>query len=390
MTQILPSTDPLLNSGVNWTRSGDTYTTTGQFASIIFEFSPLTSGKLYFEIQMTSETSSFGWYFGIQRTPQRTGNFHNGTSANGNLAESVNFLPTLNTRHRVIVDLTAGTMQIDNNAVQTLAGTGPIYFGIYDGTSGGTGAGILYYTASSFLNSIPAGTTAWADATNATAPGLSIIPLSPVGVGNTFVVRLVANVADNTQIPYTITDVSSTDIDGAALTGNFVVVNSSAEITFKSTAANTPKTFSISSNNFTQAVSLIENIYGLSLISEDPNILFSSVNFPLSVDLSSSANLTNISILNPQDLFKFYSQASDVVTFFTSLNGPSLIDLSIYNTGLLNITVLQANNLYKHVLQLGDPVMEVGKAFLSTDFVSITDFNVPDPVPLTFPERWAG
>lgn len=219
--------------------------------------------------------------------------------------------------------------------------------------------------------------------------GLSVNSNS-VASGKTLTVTLTSQgTADGTVVPYTVSGVNSADINGASLTGNFVIVDNSSVVSFLITTTSR-KTLSIASNGFTQTATLLENIYGLSLISEDPNILFSSVNFPLSVDLSSSANLTNISILNPQDLYKFYAQASDVVTFFTSLNGPSLIDLSSYNTGLLNITVLQTNNLYKHVLQLGDPVIEVGKAFISADFVSITNFNVPDPIPLTFPERWAG
>jgi len=161
--QILPSTDPSLNSGTNWSRSGDTYTTTGQFASIIFDFAPLTTGKIYFEITRTSG-GDFGWYFGIQRAPTRTGNFHDGTSTNGNGASVVTVLPTLNTRHRVIVDLDAATMQVDNGSAQTLSGTGPIYFGIYDGASGATGSGTLFYKTNTFNNSVPSGTIGWYDA----------------------------------------------------------------------------------------------------------------------------------------------------------------------------------------------------------------------------------
>lgn len=126
------------------------------------------------------------------------------------------------------------------------------------------------------------------------------------------------------------------------------------------------------------------------LLSEDPNILFSSLNFPLSVNLSSNANLTNISILSPQELYKFHSQAADSVTVATSLNLRHVIDISTSTTDLLSITILQANNLYQHAIQLGDSVLVGNKTFYSTDFVSITDFNVPEPIPLTFLERWAG
>lgn len=128
------------------------------------------------------------------------------------------------------------------------------------------------------------------------------------------------------------------------------------------------------------------------VLSEDPNILFSSVNFPLSVDLSSNANLTSIAILSAQDLYKFYPQASDSVTVLTSLNSPTVIDLSTTasTASLLNITILQTTDLYQHAVQLGDPVLVSNKVYYSTDFVSITNFNVPEPVPLTFLERWAG
>lgn len=128
------------------------------------------------------------------------------------------------------------------------------------------------------------------------------------------------------------------------------------------------------------------------VLSEDPNILFSSVNFPLSVDLSSNANLTSIAIVSLQDLYKFYPQASDSVTVLTSLNSPTVIDLSTTasTANLLSITILQTNNLYQHAIQLGDSVLVGDKIFYSTDFVSITNFNVPEPIPLTFLERWAG
>jgi hypothetical protein len=183
--QILPSTNAALNSGVNWSRSGDTYTTTGQFASIIFEFAPPVSGKIYFEIACTTGAGASGWYFGIQRTPTRTGNFHPGTSTNGNGAAAVTFTPpTNNVRHGVLVDLDAATIQVDGGTVQTLPGTGTIYFGIYDGASAATGSGTLFYKTNTFNNPVPAGFVGWYDSlsgvTAAPEPGTSENPF--VGV----------------------------------------------------------------------------------------------------------------------------------------------------------------------------------------------------------------
>ena len=149
-------------------------------------------------------------------------------------------------------------------------------------------------------------------------------------------------------MPYTISGVNSNDINGAALTGNFVIINNSATVDFLiTTTSNQTKTITVNSNGFTQTISIIENRFGLFLLLSDNNQNFTSIQYPQILDLSDPADITNITILQPDDL---------------------------------------RNN----TMQSEDSVLVGNKVFYSTDFVSITNFNVPDPVPLTFPEKWAG
>ena len=60
-----------------------------------------------------------------------------------------------------------------------------------------------------------------------------------VNEGQSFQITLdTTNVADGTNVPYTITGVSSADIDGRSLTGIFTILNNSASVTINVTADN--------------------------------------------------------------------------------------------------------------------------------------------------------
>jgi hypothetical protein len=176
--------------------------------------------------------------------------------------------------------------------------------------------------------------------------GLSVSSSSAVS-GETLTITLTSQETPNgTVIPYTISGVESSDINNAPLTGNFTIVNGLAAVSFLITTTS-KKTLSIVSNGFTQSVQLAENIYGLRKLTEDSNQIFTSVNNQQIVNLSTS-------------------------------------------TSLLTITILQTTNLYNNIIQTGETITFGEKTSYSTDFASITNFNVPEPDPLVFQERWAG
>jgi hypothetical protein len=64
---------------------------------------------------------------------------------------------------------------------------------------------------------------------------LSANPTSLNEGGNFTITLNTTDVSNNTTVPYTITGVSSADINGASLTGNFTVVNNTASATFTTT-----------------------------------------------------------------------------------------------------------------------------------------------------------
>jgi len=62
---------------------------------------------------------------------------------------------------------------------------------------------------------------------------------STINEGQSFTVTLdTTNVPDGTNVPYTITGVSSEDLDGVSLTGNFTIISNSASVTFNVTEDN--------------------------------------------------------------------------------------------------------------------------------------------------------
>jgi len=66
---------------------------------------------------------------------------------------------------------------------------------------------------------------------------LSITGMASIGEGDSVTINLTTtNVANGTLVPYTITGVTSADINNASLTGNFTVSNNSASLTLTATA----------------------------------------------------------------------------------------------------------------------------------------------------------
>ena len=240
-------------SGTNWTRSGNTYNNTGQFSSILIPILPLTSGKIYFEYEFTSG-GPFGFFINIQRPPTRSGNYHDGAAGNGNGGESaLRWAPSApgSTRYSAVIDIDNATLEtIGYSGVQTLAGTGDIYLGVYDCTSSNIGSGTLYFKESEFINPIPSGATAWYETLNDPGPPVyvdprddpsyepPIIDLFQVGSDLTIILNTLggetpgASQPNGTVVPYTISgNYITEDKIGNPLTGNFVLTNNTDEIT---------------------------------------------------------------------------------------------------------------------------------------------------------------
>lgn len=102
------------------------------------------------------------------------------------------------------------------------------------------------------------------DKAGALAPTYSLLASAiSVNEGGTFTVTLTTtNVSDGTQIPYTITGVSSNDIDGESLTGNFNVLLGTATLTInvaEDQLTEGPETFTLSLDNVAESVSVSIN-----------------------------------------------------------------------------------------------------------------------------------
>jgi hypothetical protein len=87
--------------------------------------------------------------------------------------------------------------------------------------------------------------------------------LSSVNEGSSFTVGLtVSNLPDGSTVPYTITGISSADISGASLTGNFTTALSEASATFVVAAdllLEGPETFTLTLNGIGTNVSILIN-----------------------------------------------------------------------------------------------------------------------------------
>jgi hypothetical protein len=122
----------------------------------------------------------------------------------------------------------------------------------------------------------------------------------------------VVDAVDNTEVPYTITGISSESINNFPLTGDFVITDEQATISFTATPS-AKETFTITANGYSETINVFENIYGLSLLSDSPSITFTSQSLSV-IDLSASTNnITAITILIPENQATFNLAASPSV-----------------------------------------------------------------------------
>jgi len=149
----------VLLSGGYFNVAGNTVTTTGQFASVLYRLIQ-TTGKIYLEFTHVSDTGyGYASYFGLQRAPTQVGNYHNGTTGNGNGGAGIAFNPLTPTgsTYGILVDLDAQTVSVSGGSPQAIPGSGQLYFAVYDGTSSGTGSAVLNWGMTNFVYSVPPG-----------------------------------------------------------------------------------------------------------------------------------------------------------------------------------------------------------------------------------------
>jgi hypothetical protein len=200
------------------------------------------------------------------------------------------------------------------------------------------------------------------------------------------------NYENGETIPYFISGTVNQDDIDVPLIGNFVVNNNIAELeitTFKNDKTEGNETLELSIDGFSLSVLVLNFNPEYVQLSVNPSQSYSSQQSPSLIDLSDqTSNLTYIGLLNRDNLFKFLRQTPEF-SFFTSFDFPRVVNLSDVDD-ILEIEILNTNNLYKIVIVAEESIRSSGRVFYSTDFVSITNFNVPEPEPLVFQERWAG
>jgi len=158
-----PTSEPSYDtakSGGFFEISDNTVKTTGQFCSVLYSLAGRT-GKVYLEFTKT-ENSAYGAYVGVQRAPEKVGNYHDKCeNDNGNCGSNARFAatelkeaPAINT---MMIDLDAGTATC-NGVEKSIAGTGELWFAVYDGTSSGTGSVTINWGADMFAYALPADT----------------------------------------------------------------------------------------------------------------------------------------------------------------------------------------------------------------------------------------
>lgn len=133
-------------------------------------------------------------------------------------------------------------------------------------TTGGTETNVLksqtvngttYVTSGVTTAGVYSGTYAWNGTITPPSPGLYTSSNTAV-TGSAFTVSLVTTgVSNGTLVPYTITGVTSGQISGASLTGNFTISSDQATVSFTPTIY-TPvnPVFSLASNGYTANVTL--------------------------------------------------------------------------------------------------------------------------------------
>ena len=161
----LPTTLSNQSGGVNYTWDGKTFRTTGQFASALLDITTLgrKTGKIYLESKLISGSTMHANSYGIQRKPTRYGNYHwgNGGNGNGGISVTTAYSMITNNVQRIIIDLDKAQLIVDDVIIGTLGGSGDIYFGMYDGTSGDTGVREFYFSPNEFIYPVPADATPW-------------------------------------------------------------------------------------------------------------------------------------------------------------------------------------------------------------------------------------
>jgi hypothetical protein len=147
-----------------FTMTGNTVNFNGVYASVLWDLGQ-RSGKLYLEY---TRTGSRPWesYVGVQRTPTKHGVYHDGVSANGNGGEHMRFAVAgdgvdEDGVNSLLIDLDAGTASINGMAPLSIPGQGDLFFGVYDGTSTGSGTVTLNFGQDPFSRSKPEGAHAW-------------------------------------------------------------------------------------------------------------------------------------------------------------------------------------------------------------------------------------
>lgn len=130
--------------GTNFTVANNTtFTAVTNFCSILWNLPPADGNTYYFEWTNPAQTSS-AFIFGVQDPPTRQGNYHGGTTTNGNggayvttgFTSSNTWWMKINTSARTY---TYGVLNTGSGTTVSFSSlANPQYFGIYDGTSSGT------------------------------------------------------------------------------------------------------------------------------------------------------------------------------------------------------------------------------------------------------------
>jgi len=136
-----------------------------------------------------------------------------------------------------------------------------------------------------------------------------------VQVGETFTITLLSlDSPDNTNIPYTISGVTSADINNASLTGNFIIINGTASLEVTATATTrTNKIFSISA-----ASSSVEVFVSYLLVGTQPSV-------------GGTAELTDVVTVTPRIEIPEATDLATTGVFTLSEARPTLTNVEAFN-----------------------------------------------------------
>jgi hypothetical protein len=131
-------------------------------------------------------------------------------------------------------------------------------------------------------------------------------------------------------------------------------------------------------------------------VTEADNLSFTSADLANPIDFVTSTN--NIVIAWPTLVFADKLANEVIVTtdtevrLYTSADLPDLIDFTASTRAqIINFPLLQDpfdGITFAKITE--ESIIEGLITIYTTDFVSITSFNLPEAQPLAFPERWAG